>query len=90
MKTKTITYHKSHSYVNEKGVKISVITQLYQIGIYGIINGNPSLQFTSNPKDLAKLEKKLKKEQEEGKITDLQFGLPITVTNESRFWKEVE
>ena len=76
------TYHKTCSYT-EKGKKVSVNTQFYQIGIYAIINNDPSLQLNLEPKDLVKIEKKLVKNAKLGKIKDLVFGPAITVSDES-------
>ena len=59
-------------------IKVTANTQLYGIGIYCIIEPN-TVQLNLQPKDLVKTEKKLTKLQEEGKITDLKFGIPITV-----------
>ncbi len=59
-----------------------MITQLYQIGVYAIVNNNPKYQFSFNPKDIVKLEKRLQKDYDNGKIKDLIFGVPITVTTE--------
>lgn len=90
-KLKTFTYHKSHSFVYvESGQKQSFATQLYQIGVYGIMNNNPSLQGNFEPKDIVKAEKNFKKLQEQGIIKDLVFGTPITVAQIDGLWKEVQ
>lgn len=86
---KTITYHKSHTFV-ENGKRAECITQLYQIGVYLIINNDPAEQYTMQPKDIVKLEEHLKKEEKKGNITNLEFGIPITVTGESGLWEEVK
>ena len=85
----SVTYHKSHSFVQDNN-KIECITQLYQIGIYCIINGNPSAQFCMCPRDMVKLEKRLKLREKKGVIANLKFGTPITVTDESGLWKEIK
>lgn len=87
---RTITYHKTHSFRDSKGDKTTFVLQLYSIGIYGIINNNPALQFSLEPKDLAKMERKLKKAEAEGEITELVFGEEIIVSDETGFWKEIE
>ena len=90
-KLKTFTYHKSLSFIDvESGQKQSFATQLYQIGVYGIMNNNPSLQGNFEPKYLVKTEANFKKLQEAGVIKDLVFGTPITVAQINGLWKEVE
>ena len=89
-KLKTFTYHKSHSFVDvQTGQKITFATQLYQIGVYGIMNNNSSMQGSYEPKDIVKAEKNFIKLQEQGIIKDLIFGTPITVAQIDGFWKEV-
>lgn len=90
-KDKKIKYHRSHVYVDNKGEKVTFITQLYQVGVYAIINNDPALQFNFNPSDIVNIEKKLKKALKNKEIKSLKFGFPITVTtDESGFWKEVD
>ena len=90
-KLKTFTYHKSHSFVDVgTGQKITFATQLYQIGVYGIMNNNSSMQGNYEPKDIVKAEKNFVKLQEQGIIKDLVFGTPITVAQIDGLWKEVE
>lgn len=86
---KTITYHKSHTFV-ENSTKIECITQLYGIGVYLIVNNNPAEQYTMQPKDIVRLEEHLKEAEKKGNITNLEFGMPITVTKESGLWEEVK
>lgn len=83
------TYHKTHSY-KDKGERVSFISQLYKIGVYGIVNGDPAMQMNLTPSQIVRLEKKLKQAQEKGEITDLEFGESITVTDKSGLWEEVE
>jgi|JI9StandDraft_2_1071091.scaffolds.fasta_scaffold1468519_1 hypothetical protein len=90
-KLKTFTYHKSHSFVDvESGQKITFATELYQIGVYGIMNNNSSMQGHYEPKNIVKAEKNFVKLQEQGIIKDLVFGTPITVAEVNGFWEEVE
>ena len=86
----TVTYHKSHSFETKEGDKIEVISQLYQVGVYIIVNGDSSQQYNMTPKKIANIEKTLKKDKEKGKIKNLKFGNPITVTDKSGFWEEVK
>lgn len=83
------TYHTSHSYTTNKGEKVSFVTQLYQVGVYVIVNNDPSMQGNFSPSDIVKVEKKLLIRQKKGEITDLVFGREITVTNDSGPYKEV-
>lgn len=84
------TYHRTHSFVENKE-RFIFDTQLYKTGIYAIINNDPALQFNLTPKDIVKVEKKLRKEEKEGKIKELSFGLPITVIeDEQGFYKEIK
>lgn len=75
--SKEYIYHKSLSYTYNN-IKVIANTQLYEIGIYCIIEPN-SVQLNLQPEDLVKTEKKLCKLQKEGKISDLKFGISITV-----------
>lgn len=88
--SKKYTYHRSHSYMVE-GMKVNFITQLYQVGIYGIVNGDPDMQGGFTPQALVRLEKQLKKDEKDGVLSDLKFGKPITIQeNEKGFWEEVD
>lgn len=92
MKTKKTkwVYHTSHSF-KLNGKKMTMASQLYQIGVYVIINNDPSMQMNMLPNDIAKHEKKLKADEGSGIITNLEFGLPITVTlNADGFYEKVE
>lgn len=84
------TYHTSHSFVTREKKKVSLVTQLYSIGVYAIINNDASLQFNWEPKDLVKTEKNLRKQEKAGEITDLQFGIEITVSDVTGFFEKVE
>jgi hypothetical protein len=90
-KLKTFTYHKSLSFIDaETNEKHSFATQLYQIGVYGIMNNNSASQGSYEPNQLVKAEAKFKKYQEAGVIKDLVFGESITVAKVDGFWKEVQ
>ena len=81
MTNKKWNYHKSHSFVVENK-KMNCVTQLYQIGVYGIINGDSSIQFIMSPASMVTMERKMKKNFKKGNISDLEFGVPITVTTD--------
>lgn len=88
-KIKKWKYHVSHSY-KIKGKETKGITQLYQIGVYLIVNNNPQRQFNFTPNQMVTTERRLKKAFKEGEITDLEFGREITVIkNESGFFEEL-
>lgn len=86
---KSITYHKTHSYKDKEGKEFSCLTKQYQIGVYGIVNNDSSLQFTQSPDGMRKLERKLKKEEEAGKIYDLSFSYPIKVVEVNGLWQQI-
>jgi hypothetical protein len=89
-KKRNYTYHTHHSFtVVKDGSKVTCTTQLYQVGVYGIVNNDSSMQFNWTPSYLVKLEKRLKKDEADGKITDLVLSNQITVNDESGLWKEV-
>ncbi len=85
-----VTYHKWHKVITNNNVEIKLQTQLYQIGVYTIINNNPSMQGNYSPNQLKKLEKKLQKQVDKGELKSLELGDPITVTNKSGFWEKKE
>lgn len=87
--SKNVTYHKSYKYM-ENDESIVILTQLYQVGVYCIVNDDPNMQFGLDPIQLVKLEKKLKLAEKKGEITNLEFGIPITVTDKSGLWEEVK
>ena len=84
------TYHKAHKYTTLDNEEVRFISQLYEIGIYAIINDDSSLQFGLGIKDVVRMEKKLNKSFKEGKIKDLEFYSPITVTDKDGLLKEID
>jgi len=84
-----ITYHKSHKFVDLNGTENIFITQLYKIGVYGILNNDPAAQGNFTPTRVKKMEKDLKKALENKLIESYELGVPITVTDESGMWEEV-
>ena len=76
---KNVTYKKAGSW-KDKGVEITMLTQLYQVGIYCIIEGGGErAQFNFTPKEIVKLQKKIDTLSETGKITDLEWSGELTV-----------
>ena len=50
MANKKWNYHKSHSFVfGKEKTKISFLTQLYRIGVYGIMNNDAASQGNFTP-----------------------------------------
>lgn len=84
------TYHTSHSYKDGDGNQVTFQTQLYQVGVYAIVNDDPAMQLNLTPGVIVSMEKKLKKQERNGKITDLVFGSEITVSDETGFWEEIK
>ena len=84
---KHVIYHESYKYM-KNGESVVVLTQLYQVGVYCIVNDNT--QFGFDPIQLVNLEKSLKLAEKKGEIANLEFGRAITVTDESGFWEEVK
>ena len=89
MGNKKWTYHKTHTCVIDDE-KQNFSTQLYQIGVYAILNGN-ARQLNLTPADIVKIESNLRKSEKEGQITNLVFGVSITVIeDENGLYKEIE
>jgi hypothetical protein len=87
-KVKIYTYHTSHSFV-EKDKKMDMLTQLYKVGVYAIVNSDPALQLNLTPKDMVSIERRLNKGVILNEISDLKFGRAISVyENEEGFWTE--
>ena len=86
-KNKIWEYSPFVSFKDDKDVKHTLATQLYQTGIYMIFDNNPALQGgVSDPSPIVRFHKKLKKDAENKKITDLEFSIPIKVsTDQSGF-----
>lgn len=85
-----VKYHKSHSFVDLEGKTNNFFTQLYNIGVYGILNNDPSTQGNWSPQEIRKMEKELVKAKEKEQIKDFELGIPITVTDESGLWVEIK
>ncbi|HSH24870.1 MAG TPA: hypothetical protein VLA13_04955 [Massilibacterium sp.] len=85
-------YHVSHSFIiKDENKKVSFLSQLYKVGIYAIINGDPSQQLSLTPKKVAKMEKNLIAMEKKGLIINLKFGPEMTVTkDENGFFVRVK
>ena len=84
----TITYHRSHKFTDKNGKEHVFITQLYKVGVYGILDNNSALQGNFTPQNIVKMEKKLEKNKKSGDILDYELLLPITVTDTTGLWQE--
>lgn len=81
------SYHESLTY-DFKNTKIKIQTQLYNIGIYCIIQPD-NIQLSLQPQDLIKAEREFIKLQQKGDISNLKFGTLITIVfDENGFLKE--
>jgi hypothetical protein len=85
-KSKIYTYPVSAAWT-EDGVKMSYMTQLYQVGVYIIFNNDSSMQGNMKPSQMLKLVKKLKDGEKAGRITGLCPGCEISVSNKTGFWE---
>lgn len=86
-----ITYHKSHSFIDLEGASHTFATQLYQIGVYGILDNDPTMQGNFQPSDIKKIEQGLPKQIKNKEIKSFELGIPITVQkNETGLWEEID
>lgn len=85
-----VTYHKSHKYVDLNGNEHNFQTQLYAVGVYGILDNRSDAQGNYTPQQIKKIEKSFKKLLDNNEIKSFELGIPITVTDESGLWKKVE
>ena len=84
-----ITYHRSVKFTPVDGPEQHLVTQLYKVGVYGIVNNDPAQQGNFTPGQLKAMEKKLLKAHDKGDVKSIELTLPITVTDKSGFWEEV-
>ena len=95
MKNKTWTYPVSATIKDADGnVKLNVVTQFYQTGIYiAIYDGNSSMpdQFGLEPKQMKKFMSGFRKENLTAECEDytVQFGRDVTVTEEDGLYKQL-
>lgn len=87
-KIKKWKYHLTHSFKDAEGEHFA-LTSLYQIGVYMIVDNDPSLQFNMKPVNMVSIEKQLLKALDKKEISDLKFGREITVIEENGFYKEL-
>jgi len=85
-----ITYHKSHEFTTNDGSEFTFATQLYKVGVYGILNNDANMQGNFKPQEVKKMEKNLQKLLDTKKIKSFKLGIPITVTDESGLWEEIK
>lgn len=84
------TYHMTHSFKDKDGKQVEFVSQLYQVGVYAIINNDPAMQLNITPSAIVKIEQKLLRQQKNGEITDLVFGSKITVSDVTGLFEEVK
>jgi hypothetical protein len=90
MASKNWTYSRSLTFKDAEGTEFNMISQLYKIGVYVIINNDPGMQYNLTPSQMVKTEKQFKKSFEAGDITDLVLGRLITVTKDKEgFYIEI-
>jgi hypothetical protein len=92
MSNKKWKYFVSAIWTDKKLGDMSYQTQLYMIGIYLAINAKNDMitQRTPSPYQMMRFCKELKKQEELGDITNLEFGREIIVTkDEDGLFKEV-
>lgn len=90
MKQKIWKYHTQHSYTTKNGQEFNFNSQLYMVGIYGIINNDPAMQVSFTPTQMVSLEKRLKKAFEKNEILNLQFSNLISVTKDKFGYVKIE
>lgn len=91
MANKIYSYHVSYSYFDIKLNKsIVILTQLYIIGIYIIINNNPSEQYNLSPKNLVKIDKDINNKEEKNLIKNLIKGRKINVIETNNGYEEIK
>jgi len=89
-KPKVYTYHVSSSFTHvESGTKHVMASQLYQIGVYVILDNNSAQQFGCKPSNMVKAEKQLNADLALGLISDVTFGREIKVSEIDGFYVEV-
>ena len=89
-KNKTWTYHKSHIAIINNDIKIKFGTQLYDIGVYAIINDDTDAQMSLTPKEMVKFEKQLKEQLDNHQIDSIEWGSEITVEETDAGYVEVK
>ena len=53
-----VTYHKSHTFIDDEDVTHNFLTQLYKTGVYGILDNLPSMQGSFTPQQIKRIENK--------------------------------
>lgn len=53
-----VTYHKSYTAITNDGIPMVFVTQLYKVGVYGILNNNAAAQGNYTPKGILAMEKR--------------------------------
>lgn len=83
-----VTFARYHSFKDKEGVTHTMATQLYQVGVYAIVDSNPAMQLSLTPKQVVNIQNKLRRDEKSGIITDLIFGGEMTVTDQNGYWED--
>jgi hypothetical protein len=88
MNIKEWSYPVSATWTNNKDQKEHYATNLYQTGVYLIINDKPKLQFNLTPQDMQDTYEAMLEDEEAGHLSDIKWGRKIVVIKEKGFYKE--
>ena len=86
--SKKYTYHTGYTYT-VNGKEHNMLSQLYQMGVYVILDGSPSQQYNVTPDQMVSSEKSIVKAEKEGKINNLVLNNKITVQEVDGFWTQI-
>jgi len=81
------SYHTSFDVEFKDGTKLSMQSQLYQVGVYCILNNDSRTQGGCTPSSMVIRERKLKKDPN---VIKLEFGTLITVATVDGLFKKLE
>lgn len=89
-KKKQWKYYTSSEITHLDGELESYKSQLYQIGVYVIFNGDPALQTTFKPTGMQKMCKQIQKDVENGTLKAVKWGREIVVEEVDGLYVEVQ
>lgn len=84
-KKKEYVFHTQVRFKSPSG-DFQITMQVYQVGVYAIINNDPGQQITLHPDACAKAERKIKRDFDNGKISDLTMTNKVTVREVNGLW----
>lgn len=88
MASKKYKYFSYLEWADKDGKKHNIMTQLYKVGLYCIIDGQASQQISTDPRRFSRQQKKHIKELESQGLS-YTTGREITASDVSGFWEEV-